>query len=577
MNSGYFFELSENTSFLCEGVIDFTYTAKHSDKQLELKYPISLNITKNAVVFKMHSFVKEECDENMQNNKEKTCHVNNTIVALPFSNNEEITKILKSLYCMSFPMLSNNTNEGPRPPISYSSLSVFGNSRDVKEQKTDTNILRNLFLDFLFDLQHSNVFKISPWYDKMLFHLNQNYYFTALRNKAEFYYQRELINDDELEECAIRNRNSKKCKKCEKCKECKKILYKNHEFLLSKFKIIGKNFVDAENRWLASIQAPQADENFLMPVNWVDGDVDDMSWFLPPEREMEKVYFENKESGYIRNSINLLNVILKNEKKDHHSNILKRANNIRIQTAASVKWSLNRHSYRYIFNLGSIISCFVVACVGAGISVFFCFLHSECLSIFKYSNLTFDKFRILHFFFIFICCIISLLIICLFIRFTHKKMNKYSKYIFTKFINIQIFQPRLISTIITAWITLNLSDGLFKLLLNHSQYNMIIPFVICMIITILTISFLSYEVKRKVPYLRWWQTIKRACATCIIGWLYSMSIGIIGIIAVSFLSYGNNLSLSSLTLCGVSYYLVTTSSLALFIGVFLQRMMEECD
>lgn len=70
---------------------------------------------------------------------------------------------------------------------------------EKQEQKenepTIIGFLRKLLLDFMFDLKHSDVFQTSKYYQSMYSGLMNNFFFSALMHKCEYYYQRGLVND----------------------------------------------------------------------------------------------------------------------------------------------------------------------------------------------------------------------------------------------------------------------------------------------------------------------------------------------------------------------------------------------
>jgi len=85
---------------------------------------------------------------------------------------------------------------------SYSTLWLMDIICDNKKESINlfegdivVKFLRKLLLDFMFDLKHSDVFQTSKYYQIMYSGLMANFYFSALMHKCEYYFYRGLIND----------------------------------------------------------------------------------------------------------------------------------------------------------------------------------------------------------------------------------------------------------------------------------------------------------------------------------------------------------------------------------------------
>ncbi len=732
MNTGCFFKLSEKTSMLYEGIVNYDYTVirAYSGSQTSIpKYPISLSITKDALLFNVHCYGDSRVDdweqfqsganyhsdtgvskESQDREQPTQYHVDNTIISIPYikgGNHEEITKIIKSLYRAPFPVhgdcnqvmkdlysiLKKNgirlsTDEDNKMPsfVSYSSLSVFHISDKGKEDKTCqekqdddsvlyTKVLRMLFLDFLFDLQHTDVFKTSPWYDRMIFYLNQNYYFTALKNKAEYYYQREIINNEDFDKLTNKQHIHFYCGNCFDSSEM--------QLQLKKLKSIGDNLVKAEKKWITSICDPQSDKYFYVFNNWVfknwKGKRNDLSWFSTPEQEIKNIYYQKtpniriylrekficlwvkiknlrkeifqisqdrlcyncpkKTKKYIiTNSINLYNAILKSEKRivKYVSNS-DRTEEIRRQAAVSATWSLNRYNYSFIFGnkLGGVLFTFLfvfllLVCLGSCMSI-------ECPSFLSWAN-DFLTYPPLHKNILCLICVFKglvaiaiLLMICLNIMFLSIEYKKtfwsvliisliiscfinititvtlasvslfllmlkenlwkiflwYKRQPFPYFFNLQIFQPKLIASILAVLITSHLTDNRLTLI---PEINGQTALYTGAIVTILTVCLLYDDIKRKLPYLGRVKTIIRSLSTFLLGFLYSV---LIGIVSISTITYPNMMKSHDCVINNIlNYpklwewicdfqihpfhplwnYLVFISFMALFFGVFVNML-----
>ena len=107
--------------------------------------------------------------------------------------------------------------------------------------------------------------------------LMSDFFCSSIIKKAEFYYQRALVND----------------------------IYKNDASLpFKKYDVIYAEALDlAERNWLGCIQSPLADKHFVFTPNWYesqnsyDNDPDKIShytWFADPEKELRGVFNDEK-------------------------------------------------------------------------------------------------------------------------------------------------------------------------------------------------------------------------------------------------------------------------------------------
>ena len=185
MQAGQFFEL-DNTSSLHKGEVIFRYT-KVQAENTRPTYPIYLSFKPASIDFYFHGYFKS--------NEETFEFIETNILSLPLYNQgtiiNELSKALKSVYREEFPKensfkVEGKTNGARNKYPAYSKLSVF--NPDASEKEIQHLNLRVLLLDFLFDLQHTDLFKASPYYDKVNQLLRGNLFFEALAAKAKFYY-----------------------------------------------------------------------------------------------------------------------------------------------------------------------------------------------------------------------------------------------------------------------------------------------------------------------------------------------------------------------------------------------------
>ena len=67
---------------------------------------------------------------------------------------------------------------------------------DFEENGRIRKFLRKLLLDFMFDLEHTDVFKNAANYEEFAIKLRGNFFFVALMSKANFYYYRAVLQEE---------------------------------------------------------------------------------------------------------------------------------------------------------------------------------------------------------------------------------------------------------------------------------------------------------------------------------------------------------------------------------------------
>lgn len=345
MNYGKYFRLNQNISKIEEGVAIFDYIdlpayfESSGDNLMSPKYPISVSITENNIIFRVHysayktdeSTYLYKIEEGFKDRQSELKHMEEVILKLPYINDgvEELYQTIKDIYNTRYPlMIDKHTtliyeligerykgNDGGSPikndlykklresldgDSSYSTLWLMDIVENVNEGKKIINLygkdeqkvivtkfLRKLLLDFMFDLKHSDVFQTSKYYQVMYSGLMSNFYFSAIMHKCEYYFYRRMITD---------------------------VIEKDS--LVSKKKHIqglyAKELAEAESLWISDIMSPNAEKyfehynpndtssikrivksvkNIWNPYRFVVWD----SWFAKPEEEMRRVCFTMKE------------------------------------------------------------------------------------------------------------------------------------------------------------------------------------------------------------------------------------------------------------------------------------------
>lgn len=226
MNYGCFFEFDFESSNLQKGITIFNYRwLENEDTKNDRKtphHPIYLSFSPEAIRFNLH-YLEDKNAINKQEGKTDTNaerqidakpdwrHYHNTIIELPLSSNVEesdrLTDVLNDAYQAIFP-ISGNTYL--RDDIDYSfeaqdcrkegfSFACFEpDKKEWYKSGNPTHFLRKLILDFLFDLEFSDVFQNSPFFNQVQVRLKNNFLFNALRNKTRYYYYRTALSKQEL-------------------------------------------------------------------------------------------------------------------------------------------------------------------------------------------------------------------------------------------------------------------------------------------------------------------------------------------------------------------------------------------
>ena len=220
MDSGYFFELREGSDLL-KGHILFSYTGLKIEKKSE--YPVFLVFNDESIDFYFTGLIKKE--KNIPHPE----FVENKLFSLNLHKGKEnilqLNDSLKDLFDLKFPIIKDigiyegeDNRNTDKFHITYADLNVFpevnsdnnlkkknkkiqqkkGQEQETdKEKKPNQKIFyKTLFLDFIFDVYHSDVFENSPAFTQIKQHLEEIPFIQAIKRKAEFYYQVENNKSD---------------------------------------------------------------------------------------------------------------------------------------------------------------------------------------------------------------------------------------------------------------------------------------------------------------------------------------------------------------------------------------------
>lgn len=298
MNYGKWFTLDLEASDLRHGITVFNYRGfkfykKDAPKEFEKEedgehttpeYPIFLTFNSDGVHFCCHYALLSPSlkDEDSNNGKLPIYHQDNMILSLECSGNTHTSRDfhhrINDAFCAVYPRKYNPIEDGTgdvffkqfksqtlrdivdleaEKGVTYSSLEVF-RKQQIDEDWDVTEythfVVRKLFLDFLYDFEHTDVFQNSPHYDTVYSRFHEDLIFDAIAKKAEYYYQKKLC---ENVFCNTKDR------------------FEDKNYLLANL----ENYVYAEHHWIECILNPQSDKLFY-----------DSNWIISTKKELDNVY-----------------------------------------------------------------------------------------------------------------------------------------------------------------------------------------------------------------------------------------------------------------------------------------------
>lgn len=298
MNYGKWFTLDLEASDLRHGITVFNYRGfkfykKDAPKEFEKEedgeyttpeYPIFLTFNSDGVHFCCHYALLSPSskDDESNNGKLPIYHQDNMILSLECSGNTHTSRDfhhrINDAFCAVYPRKNNPIEDGTgdaffkqfksqtlrgiedlevEKGVTYSSLEVF-RKQQIDEDWDVTEythfVVRKLFLDFLYDFEHTDVFQNSPHYDEVYERFHSELLFDAIAQKAEFYYHRRT---------------------CEKLFEEESLSYKDKDFLLTNV----EHYAQAERSWVECILDQRSDKLFY-----------ESNWLISTKKELDNVY-----------------------------------------------------------------------------------------------------------------------------------------------------------------------------------------------------------------------------------------------------------------------------------------------
>lgn len=345
MNYGKWFTFDHQCSDLKNGITVFNYRGFKFDKEkakLEVekesdgdittpRYPIFATISAIGVHFCCHyALLSPELESEKDNDGTRPIyHQNNMILSLEFTgNNHEQGNLLHSIndaFCAIYPQpdyalpntgvlflsqLKEQIIKGAdiieeTKGITYSTLDVFRTKR-IGEEDSELEfhrfVVRKLFLDFLYDFEHTDVFQNSPYYDTAYARLHEDFLFDAIAQKADFYYHRKI---------------------CQKLIAQSGMAYNNKSVL----EVNIEHYAQAEQRWVERIIDSRADKLFY-----------ESDWLISTNQELDAVY---KSVDSCADLLEKLKPVCIDPHDEDRINEL--ARNIRISAERAYVWYLRKY------------------------------------------------------------------------------------------------------------------------------------------------------------------------------------------------------------------------------------------
>jgi len=297
---GSFFSLyrdSQNS----EGGVLFKYEKYFiEDKTASNKkhFPVYIQILKHSVKFIFQGII----DGN---------YYHSELFSLPLSANlnssDNLTSILKSISYgkLDIKEIINKKENGKEYKIFTENISynktVFYSRLDpeqLPEEKTEYLTFKKILLDFLFDLEHSEIFKFSKFYENMEMRLKDNAYFNLIASKYLFLFYKKIFTK----------------------KKGADILHK----------ILTKKYLQAAEQW----------HNLIVNINLEH--YFDTEWLKNVETEYIDLDFINVLKTKEKSILNLTKNIKENQKK-----------NLENAVKQSLLWNLRRYNFLNSYKLVS--------------------------------------------------------------------------------------------------------------------------------------------------------------------------------------------------------------------------------
>lgn len=553
MNYGRYFELDLMASKVEEGISVFNYidlpdAAVDTSRQKSPQYPIFVTFTPQSVKFILQYCVVYKYNGKILLDTQKcfqessaglsVVHMEEVILELPLrmTGGQSLSSIVKRIYSTPFPIsLKNDVNyieelilsryitnrrfhneikqhailrERDKGILSYSSLYVWDlyNEESGKFELFNwdkcNKFLRKIFLDFLYDMMHSDVFKNSVYYDTVYGALMGDYFCSAIIKKSEFYYQRSVVNERLKSESKNKNADEIYAAYFDKAEmewvDCIQDQHSDKQFesVYSWYKKISVTDKDSstdniiEKWWCIVIDS-------LYEFIWPRFNIREKNWFASPEKELQRVYFLKLGKKPVDERVC--------DVKCYSDELgIRGLEDIYKRRRKSSLWFFKRYDFSDSYRL-SYIPCFN--------GILFAFLFIVTILLLCGDKIVIKAASLLNSINSGWCVITGILfVIYCGIRHFWLKVPFHIHFLF----------PRLVASITAAWLTVALSEDLYKAFFD-SQWSLF-PVVIIMGLILL---FVYYEVNKIVPQVGYFVKLFRSTQLLLTSFVISVFVGII--------------------------------------------------
>ena len=641
MNYGRFFEFDFESSYLQKGIAVFNYRWMKRNDDGEKKtprYPVYLTFTPESFSFNLHHLqeVKDEDGIIIGYN-----HYHNTIIEIRLSPNVDVAKGLSesinNAYGAQFPLKAKNTTEGDIKTIDdellkiiresfkkqdctidgYSQLACFEPETEEDYVETTKNLiphlLRKIILDFLYDLEFTNVFKNIVFYDELASKLKENFLLSALMNKTRYYYYRTELNAKEVVDCLLRMGPNSDIERCDR-----ELIFHFEQYCKSETEWVNSILdlramsVFHESPWFDEAYEELEQVYFAQPSGKWKRDDAHSRWTIPPVPQVGKVkpvgVGSNKTDTRVRylkrisgdkdpfklSVSNLLNLVRKRSPqlwKVDDKTSFGRAVNMHSETAKkAAAWEVGHFHFVGLWKLWfGDVSTFVwsalcilpilIPAIVVGILSFankqYCYYCGVSRNEFGYnciaSNIPQDWNFVVILSVLFVLFLMMSWVMRLHFRSTWGEGG------------MALLMPRLLAAVTTAWFTITMSVDAIQVFtprLDHYRWPAIV------ILALITLVFEMYEARLKNPYDKWHVCLTSSIVVYAIAFAYSILVG-----CLSFEFFGpstidetiirpllekperSDVDLLKMNLYPVKF-IVQFSFFATFIGIFLQLMLQ---
>ena len=606
MNYGRFFEFDFESSIIEKGVAVFNYRwleqKRPDDGKKTPLHPIYLVFTQDSIKFNLH-YLENKNYGDAEKKDSVWRHYHNTIIEFRLSSNLDVsdglTDVLNDTYRALFPV-SVNTQLRKDIEVSFDSQDCWEKGfngfacfepegKDVYGDNVNVNnhFLRKIILDFLYDLEFTDVFMNVPFYDRLSVKLKENFLFNALMNKTRYYYYRTVLSNMEVIEPCLNDRDEN---------------WDNMEKTERKIRSFIELYAKSEQDWVNSI----LDKRAMLQFH-------ESPWFEESNEELEQVYWTRRENKWITkqnngpgeekrveeigeipifvnnsrvsrarkrilhrigadkdsfrltvdDAIRLANKRASNQGK---ADSLKYAENVHENiTNESAKWEV------FHYHFGGLIKIWC-----GNISTLLCSLALLIPVILVVATWLWGMLICIKpdegsfvFFLVLLCC-----------------MFLGMKLFMHKFVRPTwgcgawgLLMPRLLAAIVAAWFTMSMTNVLFKNFAFVTQSTFRWSAILILFLT--TLLFVSYESRQFNPYGNLLSNIISSLALIFIAYFYAVVVGFMVYDFFGMRLFYNEIALDSclylpskLMLKLRMEFVLQFSFFATFIGIFLQLMFK---